>query len=319
MSRQTPAPERIVSLIASATEIVCALGFQDQLVGRSHECDFPEAVNRLPICTAAKFDVEGSSYAIDQRVKAILEEGLSVYRVDAEQLRALRPSLIVTQTQCEVCAVSLRDVEEALAAWLGGSEQSGDFSPPRIVSLAPEGLADLWTSIQQVADALAVPRRGSELVGALQRRMLDIAEKARSLAERPTVACIEWIDPLMAAGNWMPELVEMAGGINLFGIAGKHAPWMTWEELRARDPDFILVMPCGFPIERSRRDMPALSRQPGWPQLRAVQEGHVYLADGNQYFNRPGPRLVESLEILAAILHPEAFPVRHKGLGWQVL
>src|SRR6266849_441892 len=164
---------RIVSLIASATEIVCALGFEDQLVGRSHECDFPESVKRLPVCTAPKFNVEGSSYEIDQRVKAILQEGLSVYRVNSEMLKELRPSVIVTQTQCEVCAVSLADVEQALGSWLG--EQ------PQIVSLAPNELADVWTSIQQVARALAVPERGAQLIDQLKRRTAAITEKSRTL------------------------------------------------------------------------------------------------------------------------------------------
>lgn len=319
MTARRPASERIVSLIASATEIVCALGFEDQLVGRSHECDFPKSVLRLPVCTAPKFNVEGSSSAIDQRVKAILQEGLSVYRVDAGQLRALQPSLIVTQTQCEVCAVSLRDVEGVLADWLGGEERGHGFAGPRVLSLAPNALVDLWTSVQQTAEALSAPQRGSELVHALQQRMRSIAEKAHALPERPTVACIEWIDPLMAAGNWMPELVDMAGGLNLFGVAGRHAPWMTWQQLRALDPDFILVMPCGFAIERCRHDLPALTQQPDWSQLRAVQNNHVYLLDGNQYFNRPGPRLVESLEILAEILHPGTFHFGHQGIGWQAL
>jgi iron complex transport system substrate-binding protein len=308
---QAPDHHRILSLIASATEIVCALGFQDQLVGRSHECDFPESVKRLPVCTAPKFNVEGASYEIDQRVKAILQEGLSVYRVDAAMLRQLRPSVIVTQTQCEVCAVSLADVKQALGSWLGEA--------PEIVSLAPNDLSDVWTSIQQVAGALAVPERGAEVVAQLKRRITAIAEEACALGKRPTVACIEWIDPLMAAGNWMPELVEMAGGVNLFGAAGKHSPWMTWPELRARDPEVIVVLPCGFDIERSRRDMSALSRQPDWPQLRAVRNRHVYLADGNQYFNRPGPRLVESLEILAEILHPDELHFGHETRGWQPL
>jgi iron complex transport system substrate-binding protein len=305
------APNRIVSLIASATEIVCALGFEDQLVGRSHECDFPESVKRLPVCTAPKFNVEGSSYDVDQRVKAILQEGLAVYRVDAEMLGKLRPSIIVTQTQCEVCAVSLADVQRALGSWLGQA--------PEIVSLAPNDLADVWTNIQQVAGALAVPERGAELVDQLKRRMAAIAEKARALGKRRSVACIEWIDPLMVAGNWMPELVEMAGGVNLFGAAGKHSPWLTWTDLRAQDPDVIVVLPCGFEIERSRRDLSALTRQPDWPQLRAVRSRHVYLADGNQYFNRPGPRLVESLEILTEILHPAEFHFGHERRGWQSL
>ncbi len=300
---------RIVSLIASATEIICALGFEEYLVGRSHECDFPETVKRLPVCTEPKFDVNGSSYAIDQRVKAILQEGLSVYRVDAEKLRELQPTLVVTQSQCEVCAVSLKDVEQALCTWLQ--------SRPRIVSLSPNSLSDVWGDIRQVAKTLDVPERGVQLVSRLQHRMVKIADRTRSLSEKPTVACIEWIDPLMAAGNWTPELVEMAGGVNLFGRAGQHAPWMTWEELCARNPDVIVVMPCGFDIARSRQDMPVLTCRHGWEQLFAARDRRVYLMDGNQYFNRPGPRLVESLDILAEVLHPDVFPYQHQGIGWQ--
>ena len=302
---------RVVSLIASATEIVCALGCEDQLVGRSHECDFPESVKRLPVCTEPKFNVEGTSYEIDQRVKAILQEGLSVYRVHADRLRGLRPDVIVTQSHCEVCAVSLRDVERAVCQWLQAC--------PRIVSLAPNALADVWADIELVAEALDVPDQGAELVGRLKRRMQVVADRARPLPDRPTVACVEWIEPLMAAGNWMPELVEMAGGVNLFGEAGKHAPWMTWEQLRDRDPEVIVVLPCGFDRERTRRDMPALTRKPGWPDLRAVRDRRVYLADGNQYFNRPGPRLAESLEILAEVLHPGVFHFGQEGTGWENL
>ncbi len=204
---------RIVSLIASATEIVCALGFEDQLVGRSHECDYPESVKRLPVCTQPKFDPDGTSYQIDQRVKAIVQEGLSVYRVDGEMLRGLEPDVIVTQSHCEVCAVSLRDVERAVCAWLRAC--------PQLVSLAPNALADVWTSIEQVADALKVSSRGAEVIQRLQARMRGIAERTRGLVAWPTVAAIEWIDPLMAVGNWMPELIEMAGGVNLFGVAGR--------------------------------------------------------------------------------------------------
>ena len=214
---------RIVSLIASATEIVAALGCADQLVGRSHECDYPAAVRGLPVCTEPKFNTEGTSYQIDQRVKAILQEGLSVYRVDAERLRQLHPDVIVTQAHCEVCAVSLRDVEQALCDWTGAM--------PALVSLHPDAMADLWSGIQSVADALGVAERGRELCSRLQARMTAIAQRARALPQRPSVACIEWIEPLMAAGNWMPELVEQAGGVNLFGAAGQHSPWLTWAEL----------------------------------------------------------------------------------------
>lgn len=303
--------QRIVSLIPSTTEIVCALGFEGQLVGRSHECDFPESVRRLPVCTEPTFSPDGTSYEIDQHIKAILHQALSVYCVHGDILKELRPEVILTQSQCEVCAVSLRDVEEAVGEWLGFR--------PQILSLEPRILADVWANIGRVAEALGVPERGAELVKNLKQRVFAIAAMARTLSPGPTVACIEWIEPLMAAGNWMPELVEMAGGINLFGEAGKHSPWMTWEELVQKDPNVIVVLPCGFDIKRTREEMPALTRKAEWSRLRAVRSGRVYLTDGNQYFNRPGPRLVESLEILAEILHPDVFRFGHEVTGWELL
>ncbi|MEE8200024.1 MAG: cobalamin-binding protein [Candidatus Acidoferrales bacterium] len=299
---------RIVSLIASSTEIVCALGLEGKLVGRSHECDYPPSVKRLPVCTRPKFATAGTSDEIDQRVKAVLQQALSVYQVDAGLLQQLKPSHIITQTQCEVCAVSLKDVEQAV------SELSD--SKPIVVSLEPNALADVWTDIQRVADALGVAERGRELTQELQSRMAGIANKAERVKARPPVACIEWIEPLMASGNWMPELVEMGGGLNLFGKAGKHSPSLTWEELLAKDPHVILILPCGFDIERIRQELPTLMRKAGWADLHAVRERRVYLLDGNQYFNRPGPRLLESLEILAEILHPEVFHFGHEGTGW---
>jgi iron complex transport system substrate-binding protein len=299
---------RIVSLIASSTEIVCALGFEESLVGRSHECDFPPPVKSLPQLTSPKFPVEGTSYEIDQRVKAILQEGLSVYRVDAEALSALRPDVIITQSQCEVCAVSLRDVQAAVCQIVS--------SQPRIVSLEPNALCDIFSDIERVAAGLAAEDKGQALIATMKARMSAVTERAAGLS-RPTVACIEWIDPLMAAGNWMPELVEMAGGQNLFGEAGKHSPWMTFAALAERDPDVIVVLPCGFDIPRTAVEMPALLRHPDWSQLSAVRSDRVFLADGNQYFNRPGPRVVESLEILAELLHPAQFPARHHGVGWR--
>jgi iron complex transport system substrate-binding protein len=299
---------RIVSLIASATEIVCALGFESQMVGRSHECDFPASVKRLPVCTSPKFEVEGLSYEIDERVKAILQEALSVYRVDADLLERLRPTHIITQSQCEVCAVSLKDVEQAVCQFTG--------SQPYVVSLEPNALADVWSDIRRVAVALNEPGRGEELVARLRRRMDGIAARAQTAESRPTVACVEWIEPLMAAGNWMPELVEMAGGVNLFGEVGKHSPWMEWEEMAAADPDAIFISPCGFDIARTMQETDLLTGKPEWRELKALKDNHVFVADGNQYFNRPGPRLVESLEILAEILHPELFHFGHEGKGW---
>lgn len=301
-------PKRVVSLIASATEIVDALGCSAWLVGRSHECDYPECVKALPVLTEPKFPVEGASYDIDQRVKAILQEGLSVYRVDAEKLDAVAPQVIVTQDHCEVCAVSLGDVQDALCQITGSDAQ--------IVSLHPDRLEDLWNGLRDVGAALGVPENAEAAVSRLKARMQAIAEKAGSLAPRPRVACIEWIDPLMSGGNWMPELIAMAGGENLFGEAGKHSPWMTWEELRAADPDIVLLVPCGFDIARTRAELPVLEAREGWRGLKAVRADNIVIGDGNRYFNRPGPRLVESLEILAELFHPHAFSFGHEGDGW---
>jgi iron complex transport system substrate-binding protein len=300
---------RIVSLLPSATEIVCALGFEENLVGRSHECDYPPAVSRLPALTAPQFKPEGSSLQIDREVKALLERGLSVYRVDVARLKELAPDVIVTQTQCEVCAVSLGDLETALAAWMGNR--------PALVSLSAVSLAGIWEDIRQTAEALGVAETGRNVVQALTGRTQAIRRRAEGLSPKPRVACIEWLDPLMAAGNWMPELVEAAGGISVLGRAGEHSPWLSWEELLEAKPDRLLILPCGFSLPRVRLEMNLLSGNPNWNKLPAVQRGQVYLTDGNQYFNRPGPRIVESLEILAEILYPEAFSFGHRGTAWE--
>jgi iron complex transport system substrate-binding protein len=302
---------RIVSLIASASEIVASLGLSECQVGRSHECDFPPEILALPICTSPAFPVDGSSSEIDQQVKQRLADALSVYEVSRHVLDALRPTHVITQTQCRVCAVSLEDVERALTGWV--------TSRPKLVALEPNALADVWTDIRRVGAACGAAERGDEAVAELQRRMRDISARALEQASRPRVACIEWHEPLMAAGNWVPELVEMAGALNLFGQAGLHSPWMSWQELAAADPDVIISMPCGFDLARTAAEMYWLTGRPEWPKLRAVQAGQVYLADGNQYFNRPGPRLVESLQILAEILHPEVFQPQLEGAAWRAI
>ena len=302
-------PHRIVSLIASATEIVCALGFERELVGRSHECDHPPGIARLPTCSSSKVHVAASSRAIDDQVQAIVREGLSVYRVDPVLLDQLAPTVIVTQTQCEVCAVSLRDVERAVCDLVR--------SQPAIVSLEPMALDDVWSDIRAVAAALGQPARADELVGRLTGRLEALRTATRTLRPRPSIACIEWIDPLMMAGNWVPELVECAGGVDPLGEAGQHSGYLGIEQLVAADPDIIAIMPCGFDIERAEREMPALTARPEWRQLSAVRDGRVVITDGNQYFNRPGPRVVESAEILAECLHPGRFDFGHRGCGWR--
>ena len=304
---------RILSLIASATEIVCALGLRDCLVGRSHECDFPPDVATLPQATVPRFDVNASSSGIDSQVKALVGQSnaldaIGVYEVLPEVLRDLRPTHIVTQTQCEVCAVSQRDVEAAVARTAGLDAV--------IVSLQPNALEDVWEDFSRVATALGAAQSGESLVAGLRRRMDAIAAATARLASKPTVAAIEWIDPLMAVGNWMPELIEMAGGRCLFGEAGQHSPGMEFDELSAADPEVIVLSPCGFDIERTLVDMPLLESQLGWESLRAVRSGRVYVADGNQYFNRPGPRLAETVEILAEMLHPDEFNFGRQGSAW---
>jgi len=284
---------RIVSLIASATEIVYALGYGSALVGRSHECDFPDAVEALPICSEPNIAVSGSSREIDDAVKSSLASALSIYTVFPNVLGDLAPSHILTQTQCDVCAVSLKDVEGAVCEILS--------SQPAIVSLGAMELSGLWDDIRRVARALDDVEAGEQLVEDLQKRLHSISERAKLLPRVPTVGCLEWLEPLMVAGNWVPELVSIAGGDDPFGEPGKHSPYIDWESLLLANPDVLVLMPCGFDIPRTMEEFELLSNHPIWGALKAVQNGHVYVTDGNQYFNRPGPRLVESAEILLAI------------------
>ncbi|MDH4359784.1 MAG: cobalamin-binding protein [Nitrospirota bacterium] len=302
---------RIVSLIPSGTEMVCALGCQNQLVGRSHECDFPPGVHQLPSCTEPTIAVEGRSREIHERVSAKLEKSLSVYRVRTETLRKLQPDIIVTQTQCDVCAVSFTNVEQALKETLN--------SQPTLIALHATNVQGVWDDLLQVAESIGRIQEGRELLATYQSRIAAIAGPNQDLNARPTIACLEWMEPLMAAGNWVPELVHLAGGQSVFGQPGAQAPWITWETLAAADPDILLVMPCGFSLARIEEELAVLTHHPLWPKLRAVQNQRVYLTDGNQFFNRPGPRLVESLEILAEIFHPTRFHFGHEGHGWRGL
>lgn len=286
---------RIVSLIASATEIVHALGLTPFQLGRSHECDYPDEIRALPVCTAPAIAVDGSSAEIDALVRERVASAISVYEVSTSVLESLRPTHVITQTHCRVCAVSLDDVERALAASVS--------SRPKLVSLEPNSLDDIWSDIRRVADACGIPERGDRLVAELQERIVRISVACHRSNARPKVACIEWLEPLMASGNWVPELIGLANGENLFGDAGRHSPAMTWEQLLASDPDVVIVTPCGFDLERTGREMYWLTDRPDWMELRAARTGQVYLIDGNQYMNRPGPRVVDSLEIVAGILH----------------
>lgn len=305
---------RIVSLIPSGTEIVAALGHGADLVGRSHECDFPPSVGALAVCSAPRIDVEAGSREIDQQVRAAVQQALSLYTVLLDQVERLRPTHIVTQAQCEVCAVNLKEVEQAICQMV--------HSRPQVVSLKPMDLADIWIDIMRVADALEDRRAGERLVRELQGRLEAVSRLVPPDVHRPGIACLEWLAPLMSAGNWVPELVELAGGRPVLCERGKHSPYVSWDDLSAADPDIIVIMPCGFGIARTMTELPVLTRAPEWRRLRAVQSGRVYVTDGHQYFNRPGPRVVESAEILCELIRdaqgeePKSVQTRHLGSGW---
>ena len=288
-------PQRIVSLLPSSTEILCTLGMRECLVGVSHECDYPSDVIGLLTLTEPKLNPHGLSGEIDTRVRQIVQEGLSVYRIKTDVLQSLQPDLIVTQDQCNVCAVSLAEVEEAVRCFLTPGVN--------VVSLKPQRLSDIWEDIRQVACATGREETAEEILRGLKRRLWKLEQLTRHLP-RPRVACIEWIEPLIAAGNWVPELIEIAGGEYALTNAGEHSPVMTWETLVAYQPDVLILMPCGFPIPQTQRELPALTTLPHWQTLPAVQANRVFIIDGNAYLNRPGPRIVDSAEILAEILHP---------------
>jgi len=302
---------RIVSLIPSATEILANLGLSDAIVGRSHECDYPPEIQNRPVCTQARLDGDLPSSEIHHQVNNLLQSALSIYQVKTDVLEKLQPTHILTQDQCDVCAVSLKDVEKAVAELT--------HSSPQIISLQPNLLEDVWDDIERVAHVFGVD--SVRILENLEARVKICQHKIQglSLEEVPTVACIEWTDPLMAAANWIPELVNLAGGQSLFSVTGQPSPHLQWEHLLVSNPDIIIFMPCGFDLHRTRQEAQLFTQNSQWHQLHAAQTGRVYITDGNSYFNRPGPRLVDSLEILSEILHPEIFDYGYKGTAWELL
>lgn len=298
---------RIASLLPSTTEIACKLGFEEQLVGRSHECDFPKGVSKLPVLTRPKYKQNGNSLEIDQRVKSLLQNGLSVYEVDAETLSELKPDVILTQDHCEVCAVSLSEVKKALQSYTGYKSE--------VVSVSPVNLEEIFRSFSKIGRALNAQSRADSLINETRER-LEIIRNTALGEERKSVVTIEWIDPLMTAGNWMPELIDIAGGQDLLGKPDRHSPWINWDDILNTDPDFLLILPCGYSLEQTANELDVLTGKPGWDELRAVKKNHVFVLEGNQFFNRPGPRILESARILGEILHPALFKSTLKNRGW---
>ncbi len=301
---------RIISLIPSATEILAALGLTNQIVGRSHECDYPEEILSRPICTSARLDTDAPSDEIHNKVNYLLQSALSIYQIQTDVLEKLQPTHILTQDQCDVCAVSFSEVETALSQITHNSIE--------VISLQPKILEDVWADIERVGSIFGVDSR--QLLENLEARVKIVATKTQGFTPSkilPTVACIEWTKPLMVAANWIPELVTIAGGKPLFTKAGNLSHQISWENLTVSNPDAIVFMPCGFDLNRTRKEAELLTKLPEWGKLHAVQSGRVYITDGNSYFNRPGPRLVESLEILAEIIHPEIFQYGYKHKAWE--
>ena len=288
---------RIVSLLPSATEIVCALGLDDQLVGVSHECDYPPSVQRLPKVTKTLIPTDAVSAEIDRLVREQLKTTNALYQLDLPLLKELRPDVIVTQSLCDVCAVSPNDVQTALAQLPAA---------PCVVNLEPQSLDGLFKAIRRVAAAVGVS--ADHTIRQLEGRVEAVAMRSAGVSERPRVPFLEWIDPPFSGGHWNPELVRLAGGIEGLGKEGRPSRRLRWEEIFEWQPEALVIACCGFTVERARQDLAGLRSIAGWDTLPAVRTHRVYVADGSQYFNRPGPRLVESLELLAHALHPERHP-----------
>ena len=301
--------KKIVTLIPSATEIVAFLGQKNCIVGRSHECDYPKNLDKIIKLTSPKINVDGSSGEIDRQINTILENSLSVYKVDVKQLKILNPDYVVTQSHCEVCAVSFSEVEEIVTKHLS--------KKTKIISLQPNSLGEVFDDIKRVANAINIKQEiYGKLIKSLETRLENIKNKTRN-QKKPTVACVEWIDPLMAAGNWIPEMVEISGATDIFGKSGKDSHWIKFDEIKKYDPDIVVFLPCGFDISKTKEEVDYLIKNDEkWQNLKAFKNRNFFVVDGNQYFNRPGPRLVESVEIFAEIFHPKLFNFNHKKKAW---
>lgn len=285
---------RIVSLVPAGTEIAWALGLEDRLVAVTHDCDFPPSVRSLPRLTSSTIPPGSTSREIDHLVRSAGEHGVSTFHIDAKALRDARPDVILGQTICRVCAVTL----DQLPAELG--------STPRTIPLDGEDLAGVRRDIRRVADALDVGDRGIAVEARLRARLAAIAERVAG-APRPAVAVLEWLDPPFNGGHWVPDQVRIAGGRDVLGRSGERSRVVTWDEVAAAAPDVLVAALCGFGVRRALDDLALARRDPSWGRIPAARDGRVYAADGSAYFSRPGPRLVDGVEILAALFHPDMF------------
>lgn len=304
---------KIVSLISSATEIACELGLGPDLVGISHECDYPSSILHLPRVSETKIRSEDSSLSIHESVQNVIQKGLSIYKINEELLASLAPDLILTQHQCDVCAVSLSDVESAVKSLTKKETQ--------ICSLFSFALDDICKDFGRVGEATQKQAEAEDLVTRFWIRLNQVNAKAGThLKHRPKVLALEWLDPPIIAGSWIPELITLAGADPLIVDGPKPFKQVRWEELYEIDPEYILVFPCGWSLERTAQEMALPSIQEHFSRWRKTTQAPVYLCDGNQYFNRPGPRIADSLEILGAVFWPEKFPdvfSKHQGKSFK--
>lgn len=285
---------RIVSLLPSATDIVCTLGLRDCLVGRTHECDWPPGIEDVPVVTSDALATHAmTSREINDAIGGAVHSGSSIYELDTEALAQAKPDLIITQELCEVCAVSYREVTKA-ARLMDADTQ--------IVSLEPSSIDEIFGHIELIADLTNTRERAREVVGDLSRRIFRLREETHDLV-RPRVVCIEWLDPIFAGGHWVPEQVEIAGGNDVLGPRGKPSFEIPWQDVLDARPDAMVLMPCGMSIDRTIGEIDAVTSREGWSDLPAVQSGRVYVVDGSSLFNRPGPRIVRGAEVLYALFH----------------
>jgi iron complex transport system substrate-binding protein len=291
---------RICSLLPGATEVVAALGRARHLVGISHECDYPPEIRTKPVLVRTTVDVERlSSAEIDRRVRANLKDGEPLYELDEILFGRVRPNLVITQDLCHACAVTPAQLKRAIHALR---------SPPRVLTLSPSTLDDVLADLERIGDAIGRVDEASVLVEQLRSRLEAVLLKVAHAESRPRVVCLEWLDPLYAAGHWVPEMVACAGGVDVLGAPGSPSAQIAWEQVQAAQPDALIIMPCGFSIARATRELDRLFTKPGWTDLPAVRDGSVFVVDAPAYFNRPGPRLIDGVEILAACLFPSLVP-----------
>jgi iron complex transport system substrate-binding protein len=290
---------RIVSLVPAATEIAAALGLMDQVVGVSHECDFPEQANERPRVTdCSVHDAQLASRDVDEWVRGTLHENGTIYTIDETLLRTLHPDVILTQQLCDVCAVGYGTVAK-LAQTLPAS--------PKVVNLEPSSLTDIFDDIRRVAETCDVPERAEKLIANLSERVENVRERAATIPARPRCFLMEWVDPPFCSGHWGPELVEIAGGVDPLGRKHQPSAQIDWQQVLDARPEIVVLALCGYDIERARRDYELLRRSPGFGSIPAADSGQVYIVNASAYFARPGPRIIDSLEILAGILHPTEF------------